>query len=305
MIEESVEEKTVAHEDSSGSFRGWLRSWRYFIWLLAGLVLIALFYAEENWRGKRAWQKYKRQMAARGEPLDPLSVVPPPVPMSENFAMTPMLAPLFEFLPGTQKWRSTNAMALAQGFALAYDAAARAITLPKRPRSNSWVVARTDLTLWEAAFQSKGKAAALQTNVPAPADPKALQQAAEAVLAGLSECDPAIDEIRAASQQPFSRFDIKYDEDDPAGILLPHLGVMQHWCRIIQLRAAAELALGRIDDAANDVNLLLYLTDASREEPIMISHLQRMEELSLAIQTPCIHSDSLLTRSGCMRLPSN
>src|SRR5438445_4695604 len=125
-----------APEGASTSFRAWLRSWRYFIWLLIAAILVALFYAEENWRGKRAWKKYKNQLEARGERLDPAAFIPPAVPVSENFAMTPVLAPLFEFIPGTQKWRSTNALAAIQGFAPAYDAASRVIKTPKGASSN-------------------------------------------------------------------------------------------------------------------------------------------------------------------------
>jgi hypothetical protein len=52
-------------------------------------VLVVLFYVEENWRGARALEIYKRQLAARGATLDWKSFIPPPVPDSENFAVTP------------------------------------------------------------------------------------------------------------------------------------------------------------------------------------------------------------------------
>src|SRR6267142_874162 len=149
-----------------GSLAAWLRSWRYFFWFLGLVLVIGLFYAEENWRGHRAWQTYKHRLEARGERLDSKAFVPGPGPVraSENFASTPFLAPLFEFIPGTQRWSATNAVASAQGFAPGYDAAAKAVKLPKAVRSNSWATARTDLFGWRAAFVLKGPPHNAQTN---------------------------------------------------------------------------------------------------------------------------------------------
>ncbi len=53
-------------------------------------TLIALAYAEEDWRGWHAWNKFKHQWEAKGEKFDFASVVPPPVPDDQNFAMAPI-----------------------------------------------------------------------------------------------------------------------------------------------------------------------------------------------------------------------
>ena len=42
----------------------WLLRWR-FLALSCLVTLIALFYAIENWRGRRAWQDYKRRWAGQ------------------------------------------------------------------------------------------------------------------------------------------------------------------------------------------------------------------------------------------------
>src|SRR6266487_3108482 len=66
------------------AFLRWLCCWRNFRRFLFGVAcfvtLIALAYAEENWRGKRAWQNYKRQWEAKGEKLTIAALMPPPVP---------------------------------------------------------------------------------------------------------------------------------------------------------------------------------------------------------------------------------
>ena len=63
--------------------------WRVLRWLLIVLAvlvtLIAAFYTEEDWRGKRAWENYKREMEAKGETFDLQSFAPPAVPDDQNF----------------------------------------------------------------------------------------------------------------------------------------------------------------------------------------------------------------------------
>jgi len=58
-------------------------------------AIVVLFYAEENWRGKHAWEKYKRESEARGDRFEWSAVVPPPVADEQNFAATPLFAELF------------------------------------------------------------------------------------------------------------------------------------------------------------------------------------------------------------------
>src|SRR5208283_5159056 len=48
-------------------------------------TLIAIFYTEEDWRGKRAWENCKRELEAKGAVLDWDKFIPPPVPDEQNF----------------------------------------------------------------------------------------------------------------------------------------------------------------------------------------------------------------------------
>src|SRR5256885_8038373 len=74
-------------------FFRWLFSWRAIRSILIVLAwiatIIALLYGEENWRGRRAWNKYRRELEARGEQLDYKAFIPPAVPDEQNFAATP------------------------------------------------------------------------------------------------------------------------------------------------------------------------------------------------------------------------
>jgi len=80
-------------------FIQWLRSWRNLRRTLLGLAvlatLIAIFYAEENWRGKRAWKNLKRDLEAKGEVLDWNAYIPPPIPDEQNILKAPKMQEWF------------------------------------------------------------------------------------------------------------------------------------------------------------------------------------------------------------------
>jgi len=63
--------------------------WRNFRRVLIGLAVLVTLYAafctEENWRGKRAWLKYKAELEAKGAVLDWQKYIPPHIPDDQNF----------------------------------------------------------------------------------------------------------------------------------------------------------------------------------------------------------------------------
>jgi hypothetical protein len=85
-----------------------------------------------------------------------------------------------------------------------------------------------------------------------------------------------LDEIRAASHRPHSRFNIRYEQKDPWAILVPHLGSLRTIDHLLGARAAAELALGNTDAAFNDVELIFFLVQSIQDEPLEISQLIRI-----------------------------
>ncbi len=74
------------------------KRWRVLRRCLVGLAviltLIGLFYTEENWRGKRAWDHCKRELEAHGVDFKWADYIPAPVPADEN---------VFD-VPEMQKW---------------------------------------------------------------------------------------------------------------------------------------------------------------------------------------------------------
>ena len=69
---------------------------RILIGLAILATLIAIFYAEEDWRGKRAWENCKRDLEAKGAVLDWDKFIPPPVPDDQNFFKAPKMADWFQ-----------------------------------------------------------------------------------------------------------------------------------------------------------------------------------------------------------------
>ncbi len=117
---------------------------RWMLFVVACLVtLVALFYAEEDWRGKHAWDTYQREREANGDSFEWSSVVPPAVPDSENFATIPLFAELFPKPP-----------AHARLYAIGLPTCVNAL--------GNWHTGRMeDLSAWQACFTNADLLAAL------------------------------------------------------------------------------------------------------------------------------------------------
>ena len=262
-------------------FFRWVFCWRNFKRFLFGLAcfitLAALFYAEENWRGKRDWENYKREWEAKGEKFDFKDFVPPPVPDDQNFALTPIVSTSWgQILTRDGKMipydkRDTNYVSrLKMEIVHNYE---------ESPKDGDWRMAKiSDLKAWRDYY----RALAVKTNeFPVATQP---QTPAQDVLLALSKYDPVIEELREAGKLPYSRFPLEWDKDDPAEILLPHLAVLKQCSLALQLRAIAELQNGESEKAFDDVKLIFRLTDSIRTEPFIISQLVRFAMVQIALQ---------------------
>ena len=71
---------------------------------IGALVLLVLLLAGFiNWQGGRAWKQFRAESEAKGERFELADFIPKPVPPEQNFATTPLLAPLLDFtrVPGS------------------------------------------------------------------------------------------------------------------------------------------------------------------------------------------------------------
>jgi hypothetical protein len=219
----------------------WLK--RILFSVVALVTLIALVIAFENWRGKRAWLKFKTAWEAKGERFDLASIVPPKVLDHENFAMTPFLAPLFdyEYAPSLV-FENSNAVRRIESVSLGSKPG-----MPKMGGRNAGK--RTDLKEWQDYFG---------THVPQ----------------ALSKYDEVLNELRLASARPHSHYPLHYHEG--FSVQVRHLPVLRNITDLTRLRALANLENGRTNEAFADVKLTIYLGESLKSEPLLVSQLVRL-----------------------------
>lgn len=283
------------------AFLRWVFCWRNFKRFLFGvaclLTLVALFYAEEDIRGKHNWADYKSALAAQGEKMDFDDYIPPPVPDDQNFAMSPVWIAneKYTFLERPERaeaWYGQQIygedvakfMPLMPCGVLGICGTnwANHWNFPTTPNMNkNWALARLmDLKPWQQYYRSVETTNAM-AQIPIAAQP---QSPAADVLLALSKFDPLIEQLRQDSQRPDSRFPVSYNDEDPSEILVPHLAAVKRTAQVLQLRAVAELQNNQTDRAFDDFKLMMRLVDSVKTEPFAITHLVRAAVMQIALQ---------------------
>ena len=250
-----------------------MKTLRRTLLVLASIILlITLFYAVEGLRGMRVWRKTKADLEAKGERFDWKSLAPPAVPDADNFAMTPLLAPLLDYVrdpqakPGMAQPKPRDPVAHERLTNLKF-------TGDNPPSQGSWRLGQpVDLVAWQAHFR-------VLTNFPtAPV----AGQPGEDILRALAQFDPELNELRTAARRPHSQFHVHYEDNFAA--LLPHLTVLRRFSQIAVLQANARLSLGQTDDALANLRLAFRLADSIAAEPVLISGLVQIAILERALQ---------------------
>jgi hypothetical protein len=246
---------------------------RRFLMVVAVMAtVIALFYSVENWRGRRAWQQYREQQEAKGEALNFEAFVPDPIPDDQNFAMTPLLAGIFDALAaGTNQPTLDEAGQRRKRMADALKPRGD----QRQPTLGEWSRGElTDLETFARFFRSN-------TNFPQAA-PNATS--AEVILTALKAFDSDFVELReAAATRPEARFPIRYEQEPPMTILLPHLSSIREIVTLSQLNAIALLEARQPDDALKMLQVSLRASNAVRDEPFLINHLVRLATLNAVL----------------------
>jgi len=261
-------------------FLRWLCSWEHFRRFLFGLTclatLVALAYAEENWRGKYLWHKHRQYWEAKGEKFDIIALAPPQVPDDKNFAMAPLLKPAADLSEGPTGvvWLDTNGIARLEKInaeIVSHGATNEHLVLGSLEKG-------TFANLEACADFYRGN-----TNY-SQATPSAT--AAETILTALGKFEPELKQLReAASARPYSRFPIHYESQPSWAILLPHLRHLKTLTALVHVRATAELEVNRGADAFEELKLGFRFSDSMRDEPILIDHLVRIATLGVNLQT--------------------
>jgi hypothetical protein len=255
---------------------------RFYGWLVVGIIsVIVLFYAEENWRGKRAWAALQREAATRGESLELSSVFPPSVPDAENFALAPGVARLLGYAdpePGETPDSRRENLPFFHG------------ERERWPPANWAFQQTTDLAAWQKFFRKPPLTAyqarhSDQPKLQFPVAPEPQTPAADVLLA-LSRYDSDLAVLRAASQRRKARYPLAYDKglfglQSPQTVRMESLPAAAH---VLRLRAVAELAQDQSEAALQDTLLALRLADSLRQMPYERLHRARAEMLMFCLQ---------------------
>jgi hypothetical protein len=240
---------------------------RVLVLIMLPVATVALFYAFENWRGNRAWDKFRQAAEARGEPLEIGALAtrhrlrdqgsdPPFAKELADFGQSPdQLNQLFNWVSSQNPDRQfEDLVTWAEGSA--------AIRSGQTNR-------QFDLGLGD-------------TNAGARCD------AAVVVLEALAPQAPFMDKLRAACQGPDAPYPFGYDSQglvtalQPGPRIFPAISV----CRHLRLKASAELAAARNAEAIRDFELMLCLSDSLRDDPRLIAAIGSLVYRSIALRFP-------------------
>lgn len=279
------------------------------VFLAACLItLVALFYALENWRGKLAWEGFKREAAAMREPVELHDIIPPQPSDYQNAAAAPLFKPLRnEFDPEWQRLHTgpnglTNT---ADHLKLKFR---RDNQDDPTEATADWKTGRrANLRAWQDYYRNppspQTQAEAAQRNqaerygLPAsvsnasgsitnrvlnefPTSPHPQSPAMDVLLA-LSPGDATVEELRAACARPQAQFPLHFE--DGFNMLLPHLARMKNLSQFLALRITAELEASQTEKAAADQLLGFRVVNLIRSEPLLISQLVRIAQIQISL----------------------
>ncbi len=240
--------------------------WR---WLKRGLfamvVLITLLAAVvvfENWRGRRAWANYRAELEAKGEVLDWRKLVPQNIPDEQNFAKTPLLAPLTEFqldpATGQVVYSDPDARKRIDDIFEGIQKV-RGLGYWRKVEMTDWPAVQSELR-----SQTNSEVAEFQAlMIRKPGRPVDDLQ----FLFSFSKDE--MNEIAAAANRSYSSFGSRADKD--SSVLLSQLGVVKTLAFAFVVRARVELLAGDTDAALADWQTATSLGEALDGDPLLIS----------------------------------
>jgi hypothetical protein len=276
--------------------------WRLWRWGLIGLVVLATLAAilvtEENWRGKRTWENYKSEAEARGEQFEWSALMP--ANSSNSPAMTNALSltnfvmiELNERAGEILKMGGTNINDFIKNSASHLKKPSETNffgqqifrdtrddgTWPKQT-SGDWTTGKfTDLTSWQTYYRTPPTNSPDEFSMaPQPQTP------AKDVLLALSKYDMAIKQLHSVTNEMLSLFAGSKLNEQFFAASLEYYAATKGRCRVLQLRAVAELADGQPAQALDDIRLLLRLDKEQCQMPLLIAQLVGIAETAITLQ---------------------
>ncbi len=244
------------------------------LYLWAGAVLataIDLFYSVENWRGRRAWAACAATAAQQGYPLRLEAIWPKPAPAAQDFAQTPVFAPLLEKAALAQAAPDVKLEAELGNWLGLPRPAGRDLFYPW------WMEgAFFNPSPWLAACQQQTAGPGYPpSNRAGMVFPENLEIASTRELARgmtsiLGQCRVDLDGVREASQKPWVRFPIHLERRGMGAAAFP--SIMADLGHALSLRALARLYLNQTEEALADSAAARRLAELNLQIPCQFTY---------------------------------
>ena len=281
----------------------WMRIPAYGLMALAALQLVgsSAFYVGYNFTGNRSWEKYRQAELAKPDSYyrDWQEVlVRKEVPDEQNFAMSPLWAPLNDLesefsgygeislsqASGEKRKKASEKIKYAfpipiydrslkksedinKGYVcLIIDSKNRSIEGDFRKRQ-----VRSINNLYYSIYNLRPHQPQLDTRIKS-----------QRVLAAFAKYNESFDELSEAARRPHFHFKIEVEKG--LSTLLPHLAPLKTTCRMLSYRATLRIAAGDSSGALEDIKTILAISKGISSEPFIISHLVSIPIADFALQ---------------------
>lgn len=245
------------------------------------VLLIALFYAEENWRGARAWKQAQADLEAQGETLNPAKFIPAPVPEAENFGALPFFQEVSITRPGYTTPSTT--MAILQTLKPVTD------QLPNSKEDGAQPGSLPYLGRWQKGEKADPTVVTKQLKAFLLKENPGPQIPANATPADIfALICPDLAKLRAANAtHPACRFDLDYANPRPWNIPLGTTVGQIKLAQVLSYDERLALLSQRPDLALDDLKVTWKIDSGLRQEPTLVSGL--IAEGAVAIQLEVVN----------------
>jgi hypothetical protein len=248
-------------------FLKWLVSRRmlrcYLSIVLVLVTLVVLFYAVENYRGAKAWQKMTAELNADGVSLDIADSLAPPVPDEENFCAIPLLRDLPLVIDGdTEAGESGAKRRRLANVTIYYEAEDG----PRPPRSGR-LGEKRDLAAWRNYFE--------QTDLlPVPDT----GNAAADIIEGMKVHQPVFDELTSALDRKYALLVPRLEErlrgvSPLSSLSMPYFSPLQSLAATLKLRAIAAARNADGQTAVDSLRIMCRLAEATGNDSFLLGWL--------------------------------
>jgi hypothetical protein len=240
---------------AGGKIRRFFWSWGFLKFVLWMITLVILFYAEEDWRGARAWAATKAKWEAQGETFDIMKLAPRPVPDDENLAALPLFKMEPDPDPDPQRHGYLVPLKLEKDFSWDWKSSL--------PRGGNWEQGKLTDAEKNRALVGAAYVAAFKT---APTSLDAFAQ--------FSALVPAMAALRtAAASRSFCRFEQSYRFDLPGEATISLLSQQIALSKFLTADAILALDAKEPNVALADITTHGKLLSGMTQQPMLVAGL--------------------------------